>query len=217
MNMNMNMKNILKEVINFFSHPNGEDHAGQEKPQEVKKAAKEKVYTFNDLEFLHDNYSGELHADMKFNNGYHMYISVKDYTKGWENKEYLKHESPAGYEIAIVDRSGKKNGTCLNKDGKDLVAYNKNDVTTLMKKIQQLDEKGYLLAMQNAATIEARKKCLLKAQKRRDAYKKNHPEEAVSGVKVADKIADKVISGSEKRPITPSVALEYKKELSRNK
>ena len=209
------MNKLIKDVINFFS-PDEVTQAEPKKPQAKTKAAKEKTYTFNDLKFRHDNRSGMTYADMEFNNGYRMYISVKDYTEDWAHQEYLKHESPSGYEITIVDRNGRKNSTCLNKDGKALIAYNKNAVTTLMKQIQQLDERGHLSAKYNAAMIEARKKHILKVRERRQADKKNHPEDAVSGVKVADKIAAAVISGSETREITPSVALEYRKKLSRD-
>ena len=59
-----------------------------------------------------------------------------------------------------------------------------------------------------------RKQKLLEEQKYRQAYKKNHPEEGVSGVIVADTIAANIISGNEKRPITPAVALEYKRKQS---
>jgi hypothetical protein len=210
------MNKIIKDVINFFSHPDETAQAEPKKPQAKPKAAKEKTYTFKDLEFRHDNRSGMTYAAMKFNNGYRMYISVKDYTEDWAHREYLKHEAPSGYEIKIVDSKGRENGTCLNKDGKNLIAYNKNAVTTLMKQIQQLDENGHLSAKHNAAMIEARKKHILKMRERREADKKNHPENAVSGTKVADDIAAAVISGSEKREITPSVALEYRKKLSRD-
>lgn len=210
------MNKIIKDVINFFSLPEEAAQAEPKKPQAKTKAAKEKIYTFNDLEFRHDNYSGINYAAMKFDNGYQMYISVKDYTEDWEHREYLKHESPSGYEIKIVDGNGKENSTCLNKDGKNLIAYNKNAVTTLMKQIQQLDESGHLSVKHSAAMIEARKKHILKMRERREADKKNHPENAVSGTKVADDIAAAVISGSEKREITPSVALEYRKKLSRD-
>ena len=80
--------------------------------------------------------------------------------------------------------------------------------------INKLVKKCYL---HNAAMIEARKKHILKMRERREADKKNHPENAVSGTKVADDIAAAVISGSEKREITPSVALEYRKKLSRDR
>lgn len=210
------MKKIFKDIVDFLFQPEEEIQFEPKKSQETIKAEKEKIYTFNDLEFRHDNYSGETYASMEFSNGYHIYISVKDYTEDWMHQEYLKHESPSGYEITIVDRNGRKNSTCLNKDGKDLIAYNKNAVTTLMKQIQQLDEKGHLSAKHNTATIEAKKKHILKVRERRQAYKNNHPEEIVSGHKVADEIAANIISGSEKRVVTPSVALEYRKKLSHN-
>ena len=209
----MNMKKIFKDVINFFSLTDDEISAKHEKPQEIKNSTKEKIYTFNDLKFTHDNYSGMVYANIEFKNGYHMYISVKNYTEGLD-QEFLKHEAPAGYEITIIDREGKKNTTCLNKDG-EVVVYNKNAVTTLMKQIQQLDEKGHLPAMRNNdKTIEARKKHLLKMRERRKAIEKNLPE--TSGVIAADRIAEKVICGEEKRTITPAVAIEYRKKEARN-
>ena len=137
-----------------------------------------------------------------------MRVSVEDYSENLAN-----HEAPAGYEITIVDSKGNENKTCLNKDEQGLIVYDRNDVTILMKKIQQLDEKGHLSATHD---VGSRKKYLLKMRSRREAYKKNHPEDAVSGVIVADKIAEKVISGSEKRSITPEVAREYKNKISRN-
>lgn len=213
----MDIKKTFRNIVDFLFQPEEEIQFEPKKSQETIKAEKEKIYTFNDLKFRHDNHSDMVYADIEFKNGYHMYISVKDYTEGFD-QEFLKHKSPAGYEIAIVDSKGRKNSTCLNKDGKDLIAYDKNAVTTLMKKIQQLDEKGHLTATHNVISVEARRKHLLKMRERREADKKNHPEDAVSGVKVADKIAAAVISRSEQRPITPSVALEYrKKELSNSK
>ncbi len=200
----------LKNLWNYLFSSDDENQVTPADPQEDKAATK-KIYTYKDIEFIHDNYSGMTYANMDFNNGYHMYISVEDYSDDLEN-----HESPAGYEITIFDSKGRRNSTCLNKDGKDLVAYNKSAVTTLMKQIQQLDEKGHISATHDATRIQARKQYLLKKQKDRKAYKKSHPEDDVSGVILADEIAKSIISGSEKRKITPAVAREYKAKLSRH-
>ncbi len=203
------LKKIVKNVWNFLLCREDENQVTHAEPQEVKTATKEKIYTFKDLEFRHDNYSKMVYANIEFNNGYRMRVSVEDYSENLEN-----HEAPAGYKITIFNHEGKENSTYLNKNGKGLVVYNQRSVTTLMKQIQQLDERGNISAGHCAAMIKARKQKLLEEQKYRQAYKKNHPEEGGSGVIVADTIAANIISGNEKRPITPAVALEYKRKQS---
>ena len=215
----MDLKKMFKTVVDFFSFPDEEIPEEREEPQETEKKGKEKIYTYNDLSFTQDNYTGFIDAQMDFENGYHMHISIEDFTKDWlyqDHKKFLKRESPAGFSISIRDREGNWNKTCLNKNEKALVVYNKNAVTAIMKQVQQLDENGHLSAMHNAAMVEARKKHLLKMRERRKAHEKNHSEDAVSGLKVNDEIVANVTSGNEKRPITPVVALEYRKKLSRN-
>lgn len=65
------------------------------------------------------------------------------------------------------------------------------------------------------AHIECRKNNILKIRKARDKLKKQHPEEAVSGVAAADYIADRM--KSDKRTITPEVGAAIRKEMAERK
>ena len=51
----------------------------------------------------------------------------------------------------------------------------------------------------------------------RKELEKRNKEERISGVVIADNIAKKIISGEEKRQITPDVVAEYKKQALHNK
>lgn len=59
--------------------------------------------------------------------------------------------------------------------------------------------------------IEERKYQILKSRKLRKKLEKRNPMEKVSGVALADEIAEDVISGKEKRTITPEVGAEYRR------
>ena len=221
------MASWLEKLRDFFSDDlyQPEQQEKVEKPQnEEKQQQKRKIYTFDDLVFLNDNYSvragrgTHLYSYLKFDNGYHMYISVNDFTNDYTYSEekFLKHGCPAVFEITITDPSSRKNNTCLNEDGKNILAYNKKDITKIMKQIQQLDENGQLPKVDIKAKIEARKKYIKKTRDLREKIKERDGE-SVSGVVVADKIAEKIISGEEKRTITPEVAKEYKRKALRDK
>jgi hypothetical protein len=81
-----------------------------------------------------------------------------------------------------------------------------------MKQIQQLDENGQLPKVDTKSKIEARKNHLKKARNLRKELEKRNKEDSVSGVVIADNIAEKIISGEENRKITPDVVAEYKKQ-----
>lgn len=63
--------------------------------------------------------------------------------------------------------------------------------------------------------IEARKRNILKSRELRHEMQKRYPEEKVSGVVLADKIAADKISGVEKRTITPETGLKIRRSKVR--
>ena len=65
------------------------------------------------------------------------------------------------------------------------------------------------------AKIEARKRNILKSRELRHEMQKRYPEEKVSGVVLADKIAEDKISGVEKRTITPETGLKIRRSKVR--
>ena len=65
------------------------------------------------------------------------------------------------------------------------------------------------------AKIEARKRNILKSRELRHEMQKRYPEEKVSGVVLADKIAEDKISGAEKRTITPETGLKIRRSKVR--
>ena len=222
------MASWLEKLRDFFSddlyQPEQQEKVEKPQKEEKKQQQKRKIYTFDDLVFLNDNYSvragrgTHLYSYLKFDNGYHMYISVNDFTNDYtySKEKFLKHGCPAVFEITITDPSSRKNNTCLNEDEKNILAYNKKDITKIMKQILKLDENGQLPKVDIKAKIEARKKYIKKTRDLREKIKERDGE-SVSGVVVADKIAEKIISGEEKRTITPEVAKEYKRKALRDK
>lgn len=201
-----------------------DDTHDQEKSNETQqkketKVNKRKIYTFEDLRFIRDNYSDLVYAKLEFSNYYNMYISVTNFTRGdiYSSSELLKRDAPEGYKITITDPKNVQNNTCLNKDGKSILVYSKQSVTEIMKQIQQLDENGQLPKVDVKVKIEARKNHIKKARILRKELEKRNKEENISGVIIADNIAEKIISGEEKRPITPDVVSEYRKNALINK
>lgn len=197
------------------------------KPQkeEKKQQQKRKIYTFDDLKFDYDNYSVRagrgvhITSFLELDNGYNMYVSLVNFANEnflYNKEKFLKHDYLAAYKITIEDPKHRLNNTCLNEGGKSIFAYSKKDVTKVMKQIQQLDENGQLPKVDIKAKIEARKKYIQKTRDLREKIKERDGE-SVSGVVVADKIAEKIISGEEKRTITPEVAEEYKRKALRGK
>ena len=65
------------------------------------------------------------------------------------------------------------------------------------------------------AKIEARKRNILKSRELRHEMQKRYPEEKVSGVVLADKIAADKISGVEERTITPETGLKIRRSKVR--
>lgn len=63
----------------------------------------------------------------------------------------------------------------------------------------------------NRKLIERNKQNILKSRKLRKEIQKRHPEEKISGTVIADKIAEDVISGKEKRTITPEIGAEIRR------
>ena len=51
----------------------------------------------------------------------------------------------------------------------------------------------------------------------RKELEKRNIEDSISGVVIADNIAEKIISGEENRKITPDIVAEYKKTALYNK
>ena len=62
----------------------------------------------------------------------------------YSKEDFLKHDYLSAYKITIEDSKRCQNNTCLNEDGKSILAYSKKDVTKVMKQIQQLNEDGQL-------------------------------------------------------------------------
>ena len=226
------MAKLMKKLKEFFTEPeedvyvfNEEKIVEQPQKKDKPKQQKRKIYTFDDLTFHFDNYSvyadkgASIYSSLKFDNGYKMYISYVNFIDNYlySHADFLKHDSPAAYKITITDAKNGENNTCLNKDGKSIFAYNKNDVTKVMKQIQQLDENGQLPQVDIKAKIEARKSHIKKARDLRKELEKRNKEDGISGVVVADNIAEKIISGKENRQITPDVVAEYKKQSVRDK
>ena len=212
----------IEKLKNFFKDI--DDTHDQEKSNETQqkketKVNKRKIYTFEDLRFIRDNYSDLVYAKLEFSNYYNMYISVTNFTRGdtYNSSELLKRDAPEGYKITITDPMNIQNNTCLNKDGKSILVYSKQSVTEIMKQIQQLDENGQLPKVDVKVKIEARKNHIKKARILRKELEKRNKEENISGVIIADNIAEKIISGEEKRPITPDVVSEYRKNALINK
>lgn len=193
--------------------------------KEKRQQQKRKIYTFDDLKFDYDNYSVQagrgvsITAGLKFANGYHMYVSIVNFTDGYldSKAKFLKHDYLSAYKITIDDANNRRNNTCLNKDGESIIAYSKKDVTNIMKQIQQLDKNGRLPTVKTNTKVEARKNHIKKVRDLRKKLEERNKENSVSGVIIADKIADKIISGEEKRQITPDVVAEYKKNTLLNK
>ena len=148
-----------------------------------------------------------------------MYVSIVNFTDDYlySQEDFLKHDYISAYEITIDDANHNRNNTCLNKDGESIIAYSKNDVTNVMKQIQQLDKNGRLPKVKTNTKVEARKNHIKKVRDLRKKLEERNKENSVSGVIIADKIADKIISGEEKRQITPDVVAEYKKNTLLNK
>lgn len=65
--------------------------------------------------------------------------------------------------------------------------------------------------------IEERKENIKKSHQLRKCLKKQNPTEKVSGVVLADEIARDVISGKEKRTITPGVGVEIRRKKAMEK
>ena len=197
----------------------------EKQQKKEKKQQKRKTYTFDDLKFDYDNYSVRagrgvhITSFLNFDNGYRMYITLVNFANEdflYSKEKFLEHDYLSAYKITIEDSNHCKNNTCLNKDGKSIFAYSKKDVTKVMKQIQQLDENGQLPKIDIKTQVEARKKYIQKTRNLREKIKERDGE-SVSGVVVADKIAEKIISGEEKRTITPAVAEEYKRKALRGK
>lgn len=149
-----------------------------------------------------------------------MYVRLVNFANEdflYSKEKFLKHDYPAAYEITIEDPKHHRNNTCLNENGESIVAYSKKDVTKVMKQIQQLDKNGQLPKIDTRTKIEARKNHIKKVRALRKEQKKCNVEDTVSGVVIADNIAEKIISGKENRKITPDVVAEYKKQALHNK
>jgi len=98
--------------------------------------------------------------------------------------------------------------------GADVNAKNKYGLIPLMYAKTAEQEALLEAAMQKATVkrnIEKHKKQILKSRKMRKEIEKRHPEEKISGAVWADKIARDVISGTEKRTITPEVGAEIRR------
>lgn len=90
----------------------------------------------------------------------------------------------------------------------------------LEKIINWFEEEQRLLLMKEdkkyiRKKIEARKRNILKSRELRREMQKRYPEEKVSGVVLADKIAEDKISGAEKRTITPETGLKIRRSKVR--
>lgn len=90
----------------------------------------------------------------------------------------------------------------------------------LEKIINWFEEEQRLLLMKEdkkyiRKKIEARKRNILKSRELRHEMQKRYPEEKVSGVVLADKIAEDKISGAEKRTITPETGLKIRRSKVR--
>lgn len=90
----------------------------------------------------------------------------------------------------------------------------------LEKIINWFEEEQRLLLMKEdkkyiRKKIEARKRNILKSRELRHEMQKRYPEEKVSGVVLADKIAEDKISGVEKRTITPETGLKIRRSKVR--
>lgn len=90
----------------------------------------------------------------------------------------------------------------------------------LEKIINWFEEEQRLLLMKEdkkyiRKKIEARKRNILKSCELRREMQKRYPEEKVSGVVLADKIAEDKISGAEKRTITPETGLKIRRSKVR--
>ena len=231
------MANWIKKIRDFFlsDEPQTEQQELVEKPQKEKTSPKKKTpqqqkkrktYTFDDLAFSYDNYSVlagrgvSITSYLRFDNGYSMYVSVANFANEdflHSKKDFLEHDYLSAYKITIEDPKHCRNNTCLNEDGESILAYSKKDVTRVMKQIQQLDENGQLPKVDTKIKVEARKNNIKKARDLRKELEKRNKEERISGVVIADNIAKKIISGEEKRQITPDVVAEYKKQALHNK
>jgi hypothetical protein len=222
------MASWLEKLRDFFSddlyQPEQQEKVEKPQKEEKKQQQKRKIYTFDDLEFDYDNYSVRagrgvhITSFLRFDNGYNMYVSLVNFANEdflYSKEDFLKHNYLGGYEITIEDSKHCQNNTCLNEDGKSILAYSKKDVTNVMKLIQQIDENGQLPKVDIRTKIEARKNHIKKARALRKSLEKR--EGSVSGVIIADNIAEKIISGEEKRKITPDVAEEYKRKALRGK
>lgn len=224
------MASWIEKLKEFFSdnvyYPEQPDQTEQQVLVEKTKPQKPKTYTFDDLVFDYDNYSVRagrgvnITSFLEFDNGYSMYVTLVNFADKdflYSKKDFLKHDYLSAYKITIEDSNHCQNNTCLNEDGDSIFAYSKKDVTKVMKQIQQLDENGQLPKVNTRTKIEARKNHIKKARLLRKELQKRNIEDTISGVVIADNIAEKIISGEEKRKITPDVVAEYKNRALRNK
>lgn len=112
------------------------------------------------------------------------------------------------------------------KDGDRTISVDKykRELNKGLEKIINLfEEKQRLILMKEdkkdnntaRAKIEARKRNILKSRELRHEMQKRYPEEKVSGVVLADKIAEDKISGVEKRTITPETGLKIRRSKVR--
>lgn len=213
---------ILKDIFSGEEYQPEQQEMVEELPKEENpKQQKRKVYTFDDLKFDYDNYSVyagrgvHITSYLRFDNGYSMFVTLVNFANEdflYSKANFLKHDYLSAYEITIIDPHSHENNTCLNNDGESIFAYSKKDVTNIMKQIQQLDENGQLPKVDTRTKIEARKRHIQKARARRKELEEHNKEDRISGVVIADIIAKKIISGEEKRKITPAVVAEYKKQ-----
>ena len=94
----------------------------------------------------------------------------------------------------------------LNKGLEKIINWFEEEQRLLLMKV----DKKYI-----RKKIEARKRNILKSRELRHEMQKRYPEEKVSGVVLADKIAEDKISGAEKRTITPETGLKIRRSKVR--
>lgn len=139
-----------------------------------------------------------------------------------------KYAMPENYkDLATIIKniqSGKSTDDLFwLKDGDRTISvdmYKRELNKGLEKIINWFEEEQRLLLMKEdkkyiRKKIEARKRNILKSRELRHEMQKRYPEEKVSGVVLADKIAEDKISGAEKRTITPETGLKIRRSKVR--
>ena len=135
--------------------------------------------------------------------------NVNDVSYGTLGRPVIGFASSNEQLALLLEAGADPNATWCEEDPHSSDTYVETNISDVLERI----EKDALIYSDKRSRIEKRKENIRTSQLLRKAILKQKPEEKVSGVVMADEIAKDVISGKEKRTITP----ELGREISRKK